>query len=478
MSAWRRVLTIAVITGALVGAAIVDRDPGRAVIEAEGQPAAAQMPIGARAGAQSSSFACAGGTATDGGAANGVVSVANAGSVALRGTIVAVGLGSTRAERALNVPPATRVDIAITDLVTSPFASALVLLDGGEAVVEMTGSGPLGTTITPCASDASDSWYFAEGVTTRDAREVLSLFNPFADDALVDLRFLTEEGEVTPESLTGLSVPGQGLVALDLGEHVQRREEVATILTARAGRLVVARLQTFDGTQGRRGVSLALGAPSPGATWYFPEGLAGGGINERIQLFNPSSTQARVEIDLVLAGTEAEAIVMTVPPESRVTVSANEETRIPQGQPHSIVVRETSGVGIVAERTLEGAEPSSRRGVAHALGSRLTATRWVVAAGRADADFDGWLVLLNPSAEPAQARVELLDGNSPARISALANLQIAAGARVAVRLGDSVRPGLTPVLVTATAPIVVERDQYRTGGPGMGMAMAVPLRDP
>lgn len=474
MSPARRAAAIAVLAGAVAAGIVADRSVERQAPPAPAQ--AQQMPVGARASAASSAFYCTGTTAASGGAANGTVVVANAGSRPLAGTLTAVPVNGQPRDMPIEVPAAGRTTVALADLVSSPYASALVVLDGGQAVVELAGTGPLGTAVTPCASSASSRWYFAEGVTTRDAAEVLSLFNPFPEDALVDLSFVTEEGQVTPEDLTGFRIPGRGLVALNLGDYVQRREEVSAAVVARTGRLVVARLQSFDGTLGRKGMSLALGTPSPGERWYFPEGLVTEGVVERFQLFNPASVEARVALELALEKGEAEPIMLTVPPQTRLTVAANTEARIPKDVGHAVTVRETTGVGIVAERTVESSSPA-RQGVAHAFGARLAARQWVIAAGQADASFDEWLVVLNPSSGPATVSVALLDGGSPFKVGALQAIMIEPGQRKALRLDDTVRSGPTPLLITSNRAVVVERGLYRTGGLGTAMLMAVPLRD-
>ena len=73
------------------------------------------------------------------------------------------------------------------------------------------------------------------------------LFNPFPDDAIVDGVFSTEDGIRQPERFDGLVVPGRGTVAVDLGDDVTRREEVAATITARNGRIVVDRILRLDG---------------------------------------------------------------------------------------------------------------------------------------------------------------------------------------------------------------------------------------
>ena len=79
----------------------------------------------------------------------------------------------------------------------------------------------------------------------------------------------------------------------------------------------------------RRGESLTLGAPAPASVWYFPEGFRGDGVTERLQIYNPSSREARIEIDVLLDQGEADPVELTVPANARLTFTANEEPRVP-----------------------------------------------------------------------------------------------------------------------------------------------------
>ena len=467
-----RVPALALIVLVIAGAWAVDSRVDRA------EPAVSddvQTPMAARPGARSSAWFCTGATAAGDGAANGTVVVANAASKPLTGTLTAVPSEGQPRSIPLSIPATGRSAVKLTDVVTAPYASALVELDGGEAAVELSAEGTLGETVTPCASRASTTWYFAEGITTRDALEVITLFNPFPEDAIVDLVFNTEEGEVTPQALTGLSVRGRGMAAINVGEHVQRRESVATRISARAGRLVASRLQTFDGSGGRKGLSVSLGAAAPGDVWYFPEGFLADGLTERFQIFNPSAQEAQVQVELALEQGEAEPIGLTVPPESRITLAANDEGRIPKGVAHAVTVRVTGEIDVVVERTIDAVSPAPRTGLAIALGARVPAARWIVAAGQSDESSEAWLVLHNPGSRIARIKVTLLDG-TPVVIPALDGLTLAPGQRRGFKLNDVVRRGVTPLLVTADTPVVVERDLYRTRSIGTAMAPGIPLR--
>ncbi|MDQ3980923.1 MAG: DUF5719 family protein [Actinomycetota bacterium] len=461
-------IILLVLAGAIALDEQVDKPVRRVVAEV-------QTPMGARPDARSSAFFCTGGTAAAEGAANGTVVVANAGNRPISGSVTVVpNEGDARAVT-VQVPAAGRAAVTLTEVVTAPYASALVELDGGQAVVELAASGPLGESISPCASAASTRWYFAEGITTRDATEILTLFNPFPEDAVVDMVFNTEEGEVTPQALTGLSVRGRGMLAINVGDHVQRRESVATRVSARVGRLVVGRLQTLDGSVARKGMSVQLGAAAPGDVWYFPEGFLTDGLTERFQLFNPSRDEAQVQVELTLEQGSAEPIALTVPGESRVTLSANDEARIPKNVPHAVIVRSTNGVGVLVERTIDATTPSPRSGLAITVGARVASTQAVVAAGQVDESTEQLVVVHNISSRPARVTVTLLDNGARVVPPSLDRIEVGPRQRRAIRLAD-IRRGPTPLLVSSTEPVVVERDLYKLRAPGTAMSVAIPLR--
>ena len=357
--------------------------------------------------------------------------VANAGRRTLLGSVTVVPDNGSPRSVPIRVTASGSTSVRLADVVTADNASALVELDGGQVVAELVTQGPLGDSVTPCASSASDSWYFAEGATTRDANEVLMVFNPFPEDALADFSFSTETGRVVPQALAGLVVKGRGMVAVPVGDNVRRRAAVSTIVKSRVGRLVVARLQTFDGTGDvpRSGVSLALGAPVPRPVWYFPEGYAGDGVTERIQIYNPSSREARVAIDMLLDQGEADPVELTVPAVSRVTFTVNDEPRVPPNVGHAAVVRATNGVAVVAERTVDAVPPATGTGFAVTLGASATASLGV-RRGRARSRGRGMGHRVEPRTPAGDGGRHRVDGRH-ARAGAGATGITCAGARAA-----------------------------------------------
>ena len=472
----RRLPALFVLVVVLVAGGLVDRRSRRVEVP-EASAISSQVPVAAPASARSSAFYCPGAPVSGTPQGDGSVVVSNAGARRLSGTVTVFPDKGESRRVPIDVGPAGRASVKLSDLALAQYASAVVELDGGDAVAEVTATGPLGDSVAPCTSSASSTWYFADGATTKDASDVLLALNPFPDDAVVDIVFSTEEGIVSPQALTGISVRGQAMTSVKVGDFVQRREAVSVSLIARTGRLVVGRVQSFDGTSNRKGISVALGAASPGPVWYFPEGFIADGQAERFHIYNPSRQEAQVEVSFVLDAGQAEPLRLTVPRESRLTVVAAEESRIPKAVAHSVTVS-TVGASpdVVVERAIDGTTPSPRTGIALTLGSRLPALRWATAAGAADDTTDQWVVVQNPGSRAAVVSVSLLADGNPTPIGNLSSVEVPAGRRKELHVNGPVKRAATPLLVTSSEPVVVERDLYRIKGLGLGMSQAIPLR--
>ena len=468
----RRWPALLVLLLVVVAAGFVDHSFGRP--KATVRATAGAMPVAPPAGALSSTWYCAGGTAASGGGADMGVAVVNDGNETRKGTITFTPSQGDPKSVPVTIPPVSRAVFRAQDTVKAPFVAATVELDGGAAAAEVGVGGPLGASVTGCASSASDNWYFAEGSTTKDAGETLFLYNPFPEDAIVDLTFSTEDGQSAPQGLQGLAIHGRGLLPVNVGDFVHRRQAVSTQISTRVGRVVVSRLQTFDGTAGRKGQSLALGAPARARSWYFPEGLVTSGLTERYQLFNPSDREVRAELNLALEQGAAEPIDVTVPAQARVTVSANDEKRIPRQVAHAVTVT-AEDPGLVVERAIDAASPAPRAGFSSIVGATKTYDHWLFAVGEADEAWDEWIVVQNPGQRSITFSVTALANGQRVGIDGVQDVAVGAGQRKAVRLGDHIKRQDLPVAVDATGPVVVERDMYAAKGLSLMMAIGTPL---
>lgn len=375
----------------------------------------------------------------------------------------------------------TEVDLGAVSGVEPGYTAALVELNGGEVVVEHRVTDDDGTDVSPCSSTASPTWYFAAGATTKDATETLVFFNPFPDDAVVDVSFRTDQDLRTPEQFEGLVIPGQSVIARDVGEVVTRREHVSASVVARSGRLIVDRIQSFDGTEGIQGLTVTLGAPVPAETWFFPEGTVGEGVDERIVVYNPTDERAEVDLEITvddpeLTG-EIEPFELTVPPEGFEEILLNEEARVTSARGgegalrHASVVRSVNGVPVVAERQSIGGVDSEFAGVDLVLGAPLLADEVVLAAGAAGDATEALTVFNAESDVDATVTVSALVDGEVTPVNGLEDLTVAAGQRVSVVVDDV--PDGTPLVVASDQSVVVERRLVFDGD--VSSAIAVPV---
>lgn len=510
-----------VVLGGLLAAGLVYEasEPDTAVDLTPTLQAGVALPTARAEPTLSSTWYCAGGTAAEGGLGDHVVVIANptdrprtATVTVLTGTVAesaspveeaapAEGTETTTTtappttttapptsttvappptQKAVAVPAKSRVEVRLADLVQSPLAGAVIEVDGGDISVEHHITGDLGRATAPCSTTAASSWSFPWGVTTRGNRELLVFMNPFPDDATVDISFATDEGVRQPARFEGFIVPGRSVVGAWVDQDA-RRAQVSAAIEVLHGRLVIDRIQTFDGTDGRTGMTLGLGVPTPAETWVFPAGQTGDGLFEQVVVFNPTDEVAEVEVEARLddpgeAG-PPEPFELTIPPGRYSTVDLHAEDRVPPGVGHALLVRSLNGVPVTAERVNAANEPAANKGIASTTGSPFGGRTWYFPSGGPSTpdERDEVLVLLNLSNDEAVSFD--VAGFSQGQAIAIAGLQdqtLAPGARAVIRLGDHIDRSDLPVVVTASGAVVVERGLYRIGGLGLSQSIGIP----
>jgi len=351
--------------------------------------------------------------------------------------------------------------------------------------------------VSPCATAASTNWFLPSGTTLRDADEYVSLYNPYPAPAIVDLSFVTNQGPEAPEDFQAITVPGRSVVPVDLATHLRRRSTIATSVSVRAGRIVAWKTEIIipaapgtpvvgqapsagaaslnDPAPAVSGVSSTLGAAALSPTWYWPDGVAGGGVVEEYIVYNPGAATAQLRLSLTLDQGGSESFPLSVGPQSVATVSTAQQIRIPAGIAHDATLTSTNGVPVVAERAVTATAPSTREGTGELIGEQISARHWVLAAG-ATQGTDEWIELQNTGTASLEATVESTGATGAVPITGLTDLTVLGGARVAIHLTGSALAAAVkcPLLVTSTGPVVVERDLYGSSTAGIALALGVP----
>lgn len=481
------VAAVAAVVAAVValGLTVDRRDAGSTSASAAAPRPSDLAPVAPPADAMGSTWYCAAGTGSDGTAPH-IVRIANPGDAAVAAEVTVIAGGAPGeavtaqpVTEEVDVPAGESVSVSLPQLLEAAFVAAVVEASAGEVVVEHTVGASPEIDAAPCASTSSDSWYLAAGATTRDAIELLVLFNPFPDDAVVDVTFTTPDGLRSPPAFSGFIVPGRRVVAVDVGAVVSRHANVSTSVVARSGRLVVERLQRFDATGGAAGLALTGAAPNPALVWSLPEGVVGEGTTETITVFNPTEQQAEVDVEVILDPTSDPAIpasadpfVLSIAPQQYAQVAVRDDGRVPDDVGHALTVRSQNGVPVVAEQWIRSGSPAARTGFTATLGSPIAATRWLSGVGSTVDGGAAFLSVVNPATD-AIARISV---QGRGVVEGLDDLEVPEAGRLIVDVGQALNAAGVVLVVESTLPVVVERSLFPNAA-GSTRSILVPTVD-
>lgn len=494
LKAWRWpalvLIPVLLVAGVVAEREITDEPASTMVTAVTSSP----LPTVADGSALSSTWYCAAGTATgdDTGSAEQTVHVSNQSDADRSGTLTVYPEGGQPVEAPLEVAAFSDVDVRVSDVVTAPYAAALVEMDGGDIAVQHELVGPAGRSVSPCASTPSPTWTFPVGTTRPGSTLTLTLFNPFPGEAVIDVSALSDDGIREPEAYQGLVIPGSGVRTLKVSEVITLRAEVNTLVRARSGRVVAEIVQTSDGTvptddAGQadptyvpvtaKGLTAMLGAPTSAPAWIFPNGSSGAGYSETFVVYNPSDTTAEVDVQVLLddptANGTAEPFELTVEPRTYRSVDLFDpsDSRVPPDIGHAVVVRARNGVPVVAGRAVSSSAEEDPAGLAYTIGAPAVATRWMAAVGALPEQRASSFTIFNPSPDtPATFTVRSSGGGRNDVLDGLDDVTVAPNSRHVVTVGPdgSGVPGLA-LEVDADQPVVVEA-HIRFGSEGSDLA--------
>lgn len=394
----------------------------------------------------------------------------------------------------LTAPGPTRVDVQATFEATG--LSVMVESVAGDLVVEHRLLTPSASDQVPCATTSSDRWYFPAQTTVRETTAQLHLFNPFTEDASVDISAAVDDGLREPPEWQGLVVPAGSTEVVDLGVGAQRRDQFAVTVQARNGRVIAETVQYLNTTEAegqpaRRGLRLQLGVPAARADWAFAQGFTGPGVRERLVLFNPGERAASAVVQATPHGAAAlapEPFELEVPALRYVELDLSAETRLPGEGLHSIRVQTDEQTPLVVARVLEitgeRADPTTEgvvqrppvaRGSSVGTGSPVVATVWATTGLAVGEPQESLVAVHNPNATPVVATATVFGGEGDT--TALADeVEIPAGESLAITTaGLPLGSGVVSIVVEASSPVVVERTITYVTQNDLAVGSAVPL---
>jgi hypothetical protein len=430
----------------------------------------------------SATWYCAEGSASSGGRADETIWIANNGDADAEAVVTVMPGGDIEpTSRRVTVPKRGQLRVpasSVLQAVEQPDQAGMLVgpgvvveVFGGGTFVEHEIDGQSDVALGPCAREPGRAWYFAAGTTERGAEQNLALFNPFADDAILDLLFATDAGFLAPADLQSLVVPRRSRVTVPVANFVRRQAQVGVHVRVRTGRVVAEQSLVFTPeNEARRGLTLSLGAPLPAQSWMLPGVLSGDGAANGVYVANFDSAAAEIEIDPRFEdGNTAAPSKVAMPGRSATTVDLGPFAG--SGVAFAVEVRATRSVAIVAERLGARGQPSGATGSATALGSADPARDWVFALGRPATDDAAAVSVFNPNRSETRIRLFAYQSNSD-QPATERELMVAAHKQGTFDLREmNVAPDQM-IVVRADAPVVAARRIL--GATGASLAPGVP----
>ena len=477
----RRGPILFVVLVALVAAIVAQQNAsgGSGASGASSAAVAARASIGVPTGdVASSAWYCAAGTSSTDGTAAETVNIASLAQTDIQATVTVMPGGDAKtATDTLRLAPGEEVSVPVADVLATAEPGVVVETVGGPAAVSHVLEHESDVAVESCTRTAAADWYFASGTTVEGSQQDLLLFNPFGDDAIVDVSFVTDTGAQEPSALQALVVPRRSRITIPVQDSVLRQSRVAARIHARTGRIVAEQTQTFDdasvdGTT-RTGIALSAGATSPAMVWRVAAGSTNDGGRVQIALANFTADDARVDVTTIVTdGKKLAPQTVRVPSHGVVNVDASQRVALDRDFAVTATARAVDGrrVPVVAQLLATWPPASASTGVASTIASTVTATRWVVT--QPDVDANVTITVYNPGPDPVTAALlpasEVDRATGPTSEPELAIP--AGGVRQISASRVSGRP--VPVVVTTNHPVVV--GYATTGRAGAAISSALP----
>lgn len=436
-------------------------------------------PASEQLGANGSTWHCPAGFTTPDALNDHIVIVTNPTEHAAQGRITIFPallntLGNTvsfdRAADFIEVPPKSQLRYSLAQQVgsldellgteTGAFVGAVVEFEEAGVTVEHQITSARDIDLGPCATSAGGSWWFASGTTSGDSAYQLYLLNPFADDAVIDAAFLTDDGRRTPLVFDSRLVPARSLTLLQVSPVVPLGDQISAEISAVSGRVIAERLQILGGDEISSGVSVSLGSNRLSTQWFFPAGGAlGVGSGETYLIMNPNDEPAQVEFeakpDSADRAGDIAPISLTIGPRQRWAVTVGNHSHHPAflsasidatsltqpGEGFFASVRSFNGVAVTVERVYTLPASSQDSGVSAALGADVAALEQIVSIPRnsskptqstdqpdndsevAQHETTGVLAVLNPAGDTiSQVEVYVGRGDGVEELAAVVEL--------------------------------------------------------
>lgn len=287
--------------------------------------------------------------------------------------------------------------IPVGDLAAVGTVGGLLELPNVTSAAGVLISGASSFSAESCPTTPSPEIFLPGGSTVAGESFSVQFINPFAGEAIVSLRVVSEAGVESNERFDSMVVPARSSRSVDFNELLPGRERLAVAVTTELGRVFAI------GQQGIEGESSVWNAVPASGDWFLP--VPAGEPARTLLIGTPSAIEVEYQVDFYGTGGLEEALVTgALPGGGLVELNLDE------------ISQETSAVRIVSTGPVVPIlRINSPGGLATTTGSPVEANRWMLPGASTQPGGLGSLVILNASIEDGTVRVRPLRERSSIR---------------------------------------------------------------
>ncbi len=213
---------------------------------------------------------------------------------------VALSIGGTVSSTALTV--AAKADRSVPLSASAKNATGVTVdFAGGASLAGLAISGPNGYSQEFCQPSPGPSW-IVEGLSTAGkSLGVVSVYNPFGTDSIVDMSLLTSSGSQSPGPLQAMVLTPGASLNVNLLDWEQGQRPMAVKITTRLGRVVVGGLELRSDSSAS-GISFAPAMAETFDNYNFPLLDQTSNQSVTLDLYNFSSLAQKVKVAIQSLG--------------------------------------------------------------------------------------------------------------------------------------------------------------------------------
>ena len=287
--------------------------------------------------------------------------------------------------------------IPVGDLAAVGTVGALLELPNPFSVAGTLVAGATSFSAEACPQTPAPEVFLAGGTTVAGESFSMQFMNPFAGEAIVSLRVVSEAGIESNERFDSIVIPPRSMRSVDFNEFLPGRERISVRVTTELGRALVIGQQEVEGES-----SVWNAVPASG-DWFVP--IPAGEPSRTLLIGSPAAIEVDYQVDFYGPDGLEEALVTGVLP-----VGGEVELDLDEISLDASAVRVVSTGPVVPVLRIDSPE-----GLATTSGSPVEANRLMLPGASSQAGGLARLVILNASIEDATVSIRPLRERSSIR---------------------------------------------------------------